>query len=238
MDIGEILKDYFWLILAILFYLFAGRNKKKKEEEKKASRAGTSPQARPAVKSGLQERLEQALREMQEHAGQETGGRPAPQSAGQTPRLVVRPAAAPAASMATAEANVTVPEPGVAESTYESGPAISLRERRTALDAAAAKEEFTESTVPDFREGHGLRYHAHVGEMAPTGSVEFHEAHGLHFGQAGLGRSGIPATPSILDEESIPLFHNEDDIRRAIIAAEILGPPKARIQGAGMKAEG
>ncbi len=33
MDIGDIIKDYFWVILALLFYLLAGRKKSNRRAE-------------------------------------------------------------------------------------------------------------------------------------------------------------------------------------------------------------
>lgn len=211
MDIGDIIKDYFWVILALLFYLFAGR-KKTKKDGKTVPEVVERQQTTRERKPGLQERLEQALKEMQEQA--EGKNRPAPSS---SPAAVRR------------DAVVSVPEGGLlsesvpAEVSYEFHSTVPLHQRPTALAPAAAS---VPAAQPEFREGHGLHYHAHTAEMAEsTGGAEFHQAHGIHGG--GGGRS-VRTRPSAATEEGFRFFADEDELRRAVVAAEILGPPVSR----------
>src|SRR5690606_31439465 len=155
MDIGDIIKDYFWVILALLFYLLAGR-KKTKKDGKTVPEVVERQQGGRERKPGLQERLEQALKEMQEQAEGKT--RPAQSS----PPAPVRDNA-----VAAVPAEGTLLESVPVEPSFEFHSTVPLHQRKTALDAALPAS----AGVSEFREGHGLHYHAHTAEMEGTTGI-------------------------------------------------------------------
>lgn len=212
MDIGDIIKDYFWVILGLLFYLLAGR-KKTKKDGKTVPEIVERQQGGRERKPGLQERLEQALKEMQAQAEGKT--RPAQSS----PPAPVRGDAAIAVP-----AEGTLLESVPVEPPFEFHSTVPLHRRKTALDTALPASS---AGVPasEFREGHGLHYHAHTAEMEGTAGVtEFHEAHGIRGGRRG-GRTALSGSAAA---DASRFFVDEDELRRSVIAAEILGPPVSR----------
>lgn len=223
MDIGDIIKDYFWVIIAVLFYLFAGRKKAKKEQREQVAKGETqsrsTPASRPAA-SGLQERLEQALREMQ---SQGEKGR-APVAAQPVPASVSAPQAT---SVISSDIGHSL-EYGAAESAYDFHTTVPLHERKTALDIALENAAAAgQPSATEFTEGHGLRYHSHSAEMGSSKTPEFKQAHGMHYGEAPSRSSKKHSTP-VLQESSPALFSSDEELRRAVVTAEILGPPKGR----------
>lgn len=223
MDIGDIIKDYFWVIIALLFYLLAGRKKTKKDEKIVPERNRPGESAAGEARPGLQERLEQALREMQQQTGPTSTNVPVQSSAAYQTPLEAATASVPAEEVFS--------EPSRTTSPFEFHSTVPLHQRRTALDAARQTAPATavaeSASVSEFHEGHGLRYHSHSGEMSSSGRTGFREGHGLHYGESPTrpSRSGVP--PAVSDDVP-PFFRDEEDLRRAVIAAEILGPPRGR----------
>lgn len=216
MDIGDIIKDYFWVILALLFYLLAGR-KKTKKDGKTVPEIVERQQGGRERKPGLQERLEQALKEMQEQAEGKT--RPAQSSP---------PAPVRGNTVAAVPAEGTLLESVPVEPPFEFHSTVPLHQRKTALDATLPASAGASAPVPasEFREGHGLHYHAHTAEMeGTTGITEFHEAHGIRGGRGG-GRPAPSGSAAAADVSRF--FVDEDELRRSVIAAEVLGPPVSR----------
>lgn len=217
MDIGDIIKDYFWVIIALIFYLLFGR-KKTKKDGKIVPESGKQQVTVGEPKLGLQERLEKALREMQQQVEQGNTTRPVQSSA-------------PAQQMSEMRGDVVSIEEGFYEAStsnsFEFHTTVPLHQRKTALESVPVEvvQEVSGEALPEFHEAHGLRYHSHSGEMKGGRELDFHEVHGMHYGES-LTSPSRSTLSAVLHDESSALFRDEEDVRRAIIAAEILGPPK------------
>lgn len=240
--------DLLPLIIIALVFLFGRSSKKKAEEAKRKAEMGIEGPtpgtmetgvAASATPASLQERLEQALREMQQRVEAESAA--AKESAAPIPRQ--------AASLIAAMEGIDLEEGDEFAREYAAPldvlavepPVTSEQtEDRFAFHARSGADESTpqsyrESGFSEYRSARGLHFNETHSPAAvrSAGMSEFHEAHGLSHGR----QRAHPIYTSAMDKqaedesERVRIFENADDVRRAIIINEILNKPRALRRG-------
>lgn len=191
-----------------LFYTLKNSGKKNAGNKRGTAKTGVPPSAK---KVSLQERLEAALHEMQ----QRVEGGASPAGTGRESSL---------------EESFTEARGSEFDPTWA---AVKEKDFSSPLDGATPRldvmEEAEDSlSLSTFKQAHGLHY-AEDGDpylKEHAGTPEFHEAHGLHYGRS----AQRPASDSNQGSGAGALhdmLQNTDEIRRAVILAEVLGKPKA-----------
>ena len=224
MDIFELLP----LIIFGLIYLFGSSAKKKAEEAKRKTTAKGAPSV-PEQKKGLQQRLEDALQEMQGRAG--TGTASAPTRLERKEQEVEGESVENEIHRMTAEAlydRDLYSSPEESSSLLSEQPATESQFGFKSLMKEVPNETYHGHGFTNFNEEQGihhddnplLEYDINMASMS-----DFQEAHGLHYGETTSGGAG---SAYLLDSISGKgFFHDMNEVRRGIVLAEVLGKPKA-----------
>lgn len=226
MDVGTIVS----IILGLLYLFYTSVNKKKEEEKR---RSGTTTEETGQKKPSLQERLDQAIQEMQQRVEGAEAAPEQPQrkstAAANTSESGVQPTLLSTPQFEESFAQTMTAEEfdptwaGVKEANL----ANRMDNATTALESSPDSRKREKGRMSDFKQAHGLHYVDGVSdpvEMSTRG--EFHEAHGIHHGDM-TGHSHTIGDVSYEASEAIRMLGDIDDVRKGIILAEILGKPKA-----------
>ena len=214
--------DLIPLIIIGLLYLF-GSSAKKKAEEARSKAQNQRPATELEPKQGLQDRLEDALREMQARVeGQRSEGEAPAAERGRASPSTDSDQVANEIGRLTAG---TLYDREVYGSKVESEPIGKAGEETFgfhSLMEEVPNEAYHGHGFGGFKQVHGIHY-GETDEPAYADAVnrgEFDQAHSLPIHTAGTRRSASRQTPVNL------LFSTMDDVQRGVIMAEILGKPK------------
>ena len=196
-------------LVVFLFYTLKNKGQKKAGNKPVPAKTGNSAKA---GKGSLQERLEIALREMQ----QRVEGEVSPVKTGKESSLEKSFAEVPGDEF---------------DPTWAS---VKEKDLSSRLDDASSRFDTLEETTRSsdasgsFKQAHGLHYREEGDPYLKEQSdlPEFHEVHGLHYGEgARRPASGKPENSGAGALHD--MLQNTDEVRRAVILAEVLGKPKA-----------
>jgi hypothetical protein len=242
-SIGDIIP----LIIIALVYLFGSSKRKKQEMEKKAQqpRSGPTPdRAEQQADSGsLRSKLDAAIREMYDDLQDESQKSGRSGTATTSSSSAREDAAGPQIS-ARMRADRDHEQPAdidsmVAKTMYDrdvvdSSPAQAKPQPAAQNDQYSFHSQFDE--VPNttyhghgfeaFNRAHGIHHIDAQGKVHYADDFNFAEMPGMY---PTLHDSGTPrhATEAVAEPERKRFFRDRADLRRAIVAAEILGPPVA-----------
>lgn len=192
------------VIMGLLWFFFAKGKGQKKEATEHSTERPASDGPTSAKKSGLQERLEAALQEMQQRVeGESTQARSEPNR--------------------TSPAEERLSE-GASKEFDPTWANVSEVDFSSRLDKVAVEEEYQSADrFSGFKEAHGLHYGEEPLLDENASGPEFREAHGIHYGNDPTHKHPAP----VREVPVPPFFQDGNELRRAVVMAEVLGKPKA-----------
>ncbi len=199
-SIGQIIA----VIMGLLWFFFVKGKGQKKEVTERSTERPASEGPTSVKKSGLQERLEAALQEMQQRVE------------GESTQARAEPSLSSPAEVSLSEGTSKEFDP-----TWANVTEVDFSSR---LDKVAVGEEYKSAdSFSGFKEAHGIHFGEEPLLDENASGPEFREAHGIHYGNDPTHKHPAP----VREVPVPPFFQDGNELRRAVVLAEVLGKPKA-----------